>query len=139
LREVTLEGRQFVVGNLDPLRAFHVVRKLAPLVGTLREFIPYIVGVEALDQNDLDTMARLAEPIARALAEMPEEDANYVIFTTLSAIQVKLPEQGNVLAPLTAGTAFMFDWITMPLMIRLVIQGVLENTRDFMPAGALAS
>jgi hypothetical protein len=139
LREYSSDGRQFVIGNLDPLRAFHVVRKIAPLVGSLKDFIPYITGMEVFDPNDLETMTVLAEPIAKALAEMPEADANYVIFTSLSVVQVRLPEQGNALAPITVGTSFMFDWITMPLMVRLVIQGVLENGGGFIPAGALAS
>jgi hypothetical protein len=139
LREYSSDGRQFVIGNLDPLRAFHVVRKIAPLVGSLREFIPYITGMSVFDPNDLETMTTLAEPIAKALAEMPEADANYVIFTSLSVVHVRLPEQGNALAPLTAGTSFMFDWITMPMMVRLVIQAVLENGGGFIPAGALAS
>jgi hypothetical protein len=139
LREYPTDGRQFIIGNLDPLRAFHVVRKLAPLVGSLKDFVPYMTGMAAFDPNDLETVAMLAEPVAKALAEMPEADANYVIFTSLSVVQVRLPEQGNALAPITLGTNFMFDWITMPMMVRLVIQAVLENGGGFMSAGALAS
>jgi hypothetical protein len=139
LREYPSDGRQFVIGTLDPLRAFHIVRKIAPLVGSLKDFIPFITGAVIFDENDLEMVAQLVEPVAKALAEMPEADANYVIFTSLSVVQVRLPEQGNALAPITLGTSFMFDWITMPLMVRLVIQAVLENAGGFIPAGALAS
>ena len=139
MREYQSDGHSFVIGDLDPIRAFHVVRKLGPLVGSLRDFVPFITGAAIFDQNDLEMVATLAEPVAKALAEMPEADANYVIFTSLSVVHVRIPEQGNALAPVVMGTAFMYDWIKMPLMIRLVVQTVLENAGDFIPAGALAS
>jgi hypothetical protein len=139
LRQVSIDGREFVIGKLDPRRAFHVVRRLAPLVGSLRDFVPYMTGDEQFDPNDLDQITSLAEPLARALAEIPESDANYVIDTCLSVVHVKLIEQGGVLSPIMSGSHMMYDWITMPMMIRLVIQSVMENLQGFIPAGARAS
>jgi hypothetical protein len=139
VREVIIDDHVFVINRLDPKRAFHVMRRLAPLVGALREFIPFMLGDASFDPNDLDTVTRLAEPVARGISEMPEADADYVIDTCLSVIQVRLPENQNILTPVQSGTHLMYDWITMPMMVRLVVQSVIENLQGFSPAGARAS
>ena len=139
MREVPIGEHVFVIGRLDPRRAFHVVRRLAPLVGSLKDFIPYVIGDREFDANDLETITLLAEPVAKALAEIPEDDANYIIDTCLSVVRLKLPEQGNVETPIMAGPHMMYEWITMPMMIRLVSNCVIENLQGFLPAGARAS
>lgn len=139
MREVEIDGHQFVVGRLEPRRAFHVVRRLAPLVGSFRDFIPFATGERQFDPNDLDTITELAEPIAKALAEIPEADANYIIDTCLSVVRVRMPEMSGVETPIMAGGHLMYEWITMPMMVRLVIQSVIENLQGFIPAGARAS
>ena|SRR5215831_797464 len=137
MRQVTIDGHEFVIGKLDPRRAFHVVRRLAPLVGSLRDFVPYVIGDETFDQNNLEQVTSLAEPVAKALADIPEADADYIINTCLSVVQVRL--DSGVVSPIMAGPHMMYDWITMPMMVRLVIQVVMENLTGFLPAGAIAS
>lgn len=139
MREVTISERQFVINNLDPKRAFHVVRRIAPLVGALPFFAPYLLGERRLDPNDLEEIAVVMAPLAKNLAEMPEEDANYVIDVCLSVVQLRMPD-GRGLAPIQApGGYLMYDWINMPMMVRLVFETITENLTGFMPAGAPAS
>lgn len=138
MREITVDDHTFMIGNLDPKRAFHVVRHLAPLVGSLGEVLPYALGAKTFDPNDLDAMAQVIEPIAKGLSEMPESDVNYVIDTCLAVVQYRLPD-GRGYTPIQMGEHLMYDWINMPLMVRLVFETVRENLSGFTFAGAPAS
>lgn len=140
MREVIIGEHQFVIGNLEPKRAFHVMRRLAPLVGSLRDFLPYATGEKVFDGANLDDVAMLVEPIAMGLASMPEADANYVIDACLSVVQLRHP--GGVMTPVQAGGGgghLMYDWISMPMMMRLVYETVIANLAGFTTAGASAS
>lgn len=132
---VEVAGHRYSIGKLSALSQFHVMRRLAPLLAG--------VGPDLLkipEAKDTGEMLGLMSPLAQALADLKDEDANYVIFTCLSVVS---REQSSGWARMVAGSppALMFEDIDMFTMIRLTVEVVQENFRDFFKelGGEIAS
>ncbi len=67
--------------KMDALTQLHVVRRLAPVMGALKEFAGG--GVDAVNAMDA------AESIASVAARIPDDDVNYIINACLSTVQRK--------------------------------------------------
>jgi hypothetical protein len=144
MREFQYAGRTFLIGPLTPLKAFHVTRKLGPLVAgltglsamhtKLTNSLPPSVSTEltapenSLEQAEgvLDALA----PLLERLAEAREEDIDYVIKTCLAEVYV---QEGKVVTRLwnMQANAPQFP-LTMPGMLVLTALSVVENCKDFM-------
>ena len=139
--EFQIGDRTFRVnGLMEPRRAFHVARRLMPLSGAMKDLLPIAMqlrGEGDLTGESVGAAMALLEPITQYLAEMPEADANYVIDACLDVILFKVGEDRGWVKVATEGH-FMFNWITMPMMIRMVVEVVRTNLIAFFPGLASA-
>lgn len=138
IREVAIGENVFVIGQLPPKTAFHIARRLAPFIGALRKLLPYALSERRFDAEQLEDIVDIVEPVAGILAEMRDEEANYILDHCLGVVQVRLPE-GRGLAPLMVGGTLMYENLSMPTMVRLTWEVIQANLAGFMPAGASAS
>lgn len=127
LPELELEGQKYRIGKLSPLAAFHVMRRVMPLMHALGLGLGQI---EALAGEELSeaTFARGFVPVTEALAKMPDADVNYVISTSLGVVH---RFDGTRWAPVQSGSSLMYQDITMPTMIKLTMAVAKENLAGF--------
>ena len=117
MHEFTVSDHDYRAGKMDALTQFHVLRRLAPIIGSLKDLAGGDVskGLEALG------------PIADVVARLPDEDVNYVLDRCLSTVQRK--KDGDTgWAPIWNASAkrAMFDDIDMMSML-LISGNVVMN------------
>jgi hypothetical protein len=122
--EVAVGEHVYRIRKLDPMRQFHVVRRIAPLLVSLGFTADGTVKSKA--QNLLKSLSGPAE----ALAMMSDADAEYVIHTCLIAVDRKAK---NGFAPVIQGGANMFSAdMDAGVMLQLVWEVGKENLAGFM-------
>lgn len=119
--EFELEGRTYRANKIDARTQFHIVRRLAPVLG---EIAPALQGKGGLDA---------LPPLANAVAKLTDTDADYVIFGLLKSV-VRKQDQGLGWGPVATGEQLMYDDITMPLMLKLAWQSFSFNMSGFFAA-----
>lgn len=119
--EFELEGRTYRANKIDARTQFHIVRRLAPVLG---EIAPALQGKGGLDA---------LPPLANAVAKLTDADADYVIFGLLKAV-VRKQDHGLGWGPVATGEQLMYDDITMPLMLKLAWQSFSFNMSGFFAA-----
>lgn len=110
--DIELNGHSYKCGTIDARKQFHIVRRLAPVMGSVAK------GGEALDS------------IASAIGKLSDEDADYVIFGLLACVTRK-QENGLGWAKVSNGNAMMFSDISMADMIQLAYRAFEANMQDF--------
>ena len=130
--EFTIGEHVFRIEAMSPKRAFHIGRRLLPVLGGLAGF-----ASKDVDLSDLETLGEALKPLGGVLAEMSDEQADYVIDACLASVKLQLPGGGGW-APIQTGGALMYDWIDPTLMIQLVFRVVQQNLGFLALAGAQA-
>lgn len=120
--EYELNGQTYRIGKLDARAQFHIVRRLAPVLG---ELAPSIQG----GKNGLEALPA----IASAIAKLSDADADYCLFGLLRVVSRK---QANGLgwSPVSTENLMMFDDIDMAAMLRLAWQTLSYNISGFFAA-----
>ena len=129
--EFDVADQHYRSGRLDAFRQLHIARKLAPLIAKLS---PQAANPDA---NDFFS---LMAPVIDGLAEMPEDDVNYITQRCLSVVQ---RQQGQQWAPVWNDTAkrLMFDDIDAMQLLQISFQVISDQLGSFMraPLSSLAS
>ncbi len=143
MNEVKIGDVMYQVGRMPPLKSFHVARKLAPLafafgaglmsnekvveaMASEPEVDASGTKVDAVDKISPGDLLTSFEPVTTVLAQMKEEDLDYVFKTCLG--YAKRQQASGGWAPVTAGNGqMMFDDIDMNQMIQLTMAVVKEN------------
>lgn len=135
--EFETEGRTYRINKIDARSQFHIVRRLAPILGELAGALKGRVAGSSVSKDDPEFKAKAAmevmPPIAEALAKLSDADADYVIFGLLKAV-VRKQDQGLGWGPVATGTAIMYDDITMPTMLKLAWKALSFNMSGFFAA-----
>lgn len=121
--EFELEGRTYRANKIDARSQFHIVRRLAPVLG---EIAPAIQGGK---KEGLDALPALAS----AIAKLSDADADYCIFGLLKAI-VRKQDQGLGWTPVSTENLLMYDDISMPIMLQLAFKAFSHNMSGFFAA-----
>lgn len=115
------------IGRISPLKQFHLVRRLMPL---LAKSTDGIMALQAGKPQAPTDFARMLAPMVDELARMPDEEAEYIIFTCLSV--VRRDTGGSGFAPvLTSDNALMYQDMSMEVMLKLVVEVVKVNLAGF--------
>lgn len=134
MQQFNIGDHAFRANGLTPRKAFHVARRLAPFLAMLKDLSPFLKGTETLDKEDPASIEKVLRPIGAAFAEMPEDDADYILDTCLAVVELKLPGDAGWQSIWVAGEP-MFAWIDMPMMLRIVWHVVQANVASFLSAG----
>jgi hypothetical protein len=126
--ETTINDKQYRSGKLDAMKQFHIARRVAPaLTGLVSAFS----GAGASQED----FARALGPLADAVAQMPDADAEYVLGTCLAVVSRQTDP--TTWAPIWREGRLVFDDIDLGTMIQLaakVIQDNLGNIFGALPA-----
>lgn len=135
MQKFTIGDHDFRANGLSPRKSFHVARRLAPFLGMLKDLSPFLRGTELLDKDDPVSIEKVLRPIGAAFAEMPEDDADYILDTCLAVVELKLKGDSGWQSIWVSGEP-MYEWIDMPMMLRIVWHVVQANVASFLSAGA---
>lgn len=150
--EFEIKGQLYRSGKLDAFKQFHVARRLAPLLSGVSSVLKGSALPPPTQKHDGDKsqseeapppapapdFADFLEPMADALAHMPDADCDFILFTCLGAAQ---RQQGNGWAKIVAtGTrSLMFEDIDMGVMINITLKVIQENLGSFFSDPAASS
>lgn len=138
--EFELEGRTYRVGKIDARAQFHIVRRLAPVLGELAGALQGRITAPAVESDDEAKKAKTAKaavealpPIANAISRLSDSEADYVIFGLLKVV-VRKQDQGLGWGPVTTGEQLMYDDINMTTMLKLAWKALSFNMSGFFNA-----
>lgn len=126
-----ISGKKFKVSKINVMKQYHVVRRIAPILG---EMIPSIKSIakksENLSQEEmLDQAAEILTPIMNGLSKLSDKDSDFVLFTLLSAVEVQ-QEAGNW-ARLVQNDSLMFDTFELPILLQAAGRSFVFNMSGF--------
>lgn len=126
--EFEIAGQSYRAGKLNAFQQLHLSRKIAPL---LPKVLPALTKMGS-GQNDLAALGEALEPVAAALAGMPDADCEYVFGACLGAVLRK--QQNNSWAAVwnQDKKALMFDDIDLSVMTQIVVKIVQDSLGPFM-------
>lgn len=134
---IPIGGHDYTIGRLNALDQLHVSRKIAPIVpnimpiltevakGDLEKVIESIEADENAELSGLEPLAKALEPFMEAIAKIPEEDVNYVIYKCLSVVK----RNGAVVC---RGESIMFDDLDMNHLLPLTVAVIRTNLGNFI-------
>lgn len=126
-----VKGTEYSFGKIDALSQFHIVRRAAPVVGELLTVLSssdLLKGKKAdemkFEDIDFESVAKNIGPVMTALAKLPDEDVNYILFSLLKGVQRKQVGGGfaHVIAP-GSKDVLMFEDIKLDLGLMLTLAG----------------
>lgn len=132
-----INGIEYTIGRLNAVDQFHVSRKIAPIVpklmpiiaevakGDLAKVIDSLNEEENGDLAELQPLADALSPFMEAIAQMPAEDVDFIIFKCLS-----VAKRGG--AVVCRNNSIMFDNLGMTELLPLVIATIRLNLGNFI-------
>ena len=157
--EIQLGGKRYQIGKLNAMQQFHVSRRIAPIIPSMIPVLmKFYAEVErsrnvvanaalaalaadtgeagaAAEQRDVlglvDSIAPVLQPFADSLANLKDEDAEYVFGTCLSVVE-RQHQNGWAKVWSAAHKTSMFDDMDMGSMLPLVVRVVVENLGPFI-------
>lgn len=128
--EFEISGQRYRAERLDAFKQLHVSRKIAPIIPKLLPMFVKFAGKADALKDDLDGMAEAFEPLAQALAEMPDADCEYVFNACLSVVMRN--QQGNWASVWSQGAkSLMFDDIDLGVMVQIAAKVIWDSLGDF--------
>jgi hypothetical protein len=131
MNDLTVNGLDYKFDKIPALAQFHIVRRLAPIIGELLGAVgPSLKGGKT--EVNQDEMLKALVPITTALAKLSDEDADYIIFGLLKVVTRK--QSGGGWAKIVTGSVLMFDDIDMKVMVQLAVKSFMVNLGGFITA-----
>lgn len=130
--EIELNGQTYRLNKLNAMTQFHVSRKLASVLPSVLPLLSSVRNgsLAAAMNGDADALAKAAEPFGKALAEMSDDNANYVLNTCLSVV---LRKQGDNWRPVQSPDGvLMFDDVDLGTLLPLVFRVLKESLGGFI-------
>lgn len=149
---ITIKGADYQAGKLAPFPAFHITRRLLPVLSKMgvspselaamatpqeKTNLPGAAApgpdapselAAAAAQKETDLLSVVA-PALEFIAQMPNDDVDYVL---QECMRVCTRKQGDLWAPIMAPRGgFMFPDIDMMVMVRLAMGVLKENMTEF--------
>lgn len=88
--QLELDGHTYRIDAMPAMVQFHVMRKIGPVLSTLTPVIEAMNELQLNDDPDLDDLAVLsqaAQPLAYALASLPDDHATYIINSAMACVK----------------------------------------------------
>lgn len=126
--EFEVAGQRYRAEKLDAFKQLHVSRKIAPIIPKLLPMFLRFSEQKGALKDDLEGMAEAFEPLAQALAEMPDADCEYVFNACLGMVMRN--QQGNW-ASIWAGGSLMFDDIDLGAMVQITAKVIWDSLGNF--------
>ena len=120
---IDLGSNTYQIGTLSAMKQFHIMRRLAPMLATVG------AGFASLKEaKGTEDFLPFLGPLSEVLAEMSDEQAEYIIKTCMEVVSRK---QGDAYQRMITQGQFVFQDLSMTEMIRLTVEVVKANMQGF--------
>jgi hypothetical protein len=126
--EFEINGAQYRSGKLDTFKQLHVSRKIAPLVPKLLPAFAEIAKNRS-GSDDIAMIAGALQPVADVMANMSEDDVEYIFANCLAAVQIK---QGKDWVYIWRNGSLMFEDIDLAGMTQITMKVIWDNLGPFI-------
>lgn len=128
--EFYIGGKSFTVNKLNAIQQYHVVRRMGPI---LSDLIPVIVKLskEKTENNSdaqLEQVAEFATPIMNGLSKLSDKDAEFVLFSLLSCVQIKDSDHWFYVSK---DGMLMYKNLELPILLQLAGHAFMFNLSGF--------
>jgi hypothetical protein len=140
--EFEVNGRNYRSAKMDAMTQFNVIRRLAPVMGPLAQFVKEGAKVakpngEILNPGEMpsrEDAIDLAMPLVKAIAELPEETTDYIISTCMRLVK-RDEGQGRGWAKIWNDQAHrpQMEDIDMVTMLQIVVSVLGGSFGPFFP------
>lgn len=123
----SINGVSFKLNKLSAFKQFHIVRRLAPILG---EMLPVLQKLQGLNkaESQSDQLA-LLEPIMKGLGGLSDADSDKVLLGLLSCVEMQ-QSTGNW-AFLVRNDQLMFGDLDLPVMLQAAGRAFAYNMAGF--------
>jgi hypothetical protein len=137
-RDFSIGERKFKLSKIDVIRQFHIVRRLAPMIGDIIPVAHKLQKMGSFDVNQLtDAQAEALAPlINRSLdlfSKLPDQDAEMILKGLCSCIELHQPASNNW-AKIVAGDMFAFQDLGLSLLLQCAGRAFMYNLGSFFDA-----
>jgi hypothetical protein len=127
-RDFEIGARKFKLNKLDAFKQFHCTRRLAPLFGDL---IPVAHKLSKLKPGEsTDSQFESLTPIMNGLAKLSDADADYVLLTLCSAVEMQQQPIGNW-ARVATDAGLMFQDLDLSILLNIAARAFIYNMQSF--------
>ena len=131
----TINGVEYSVGTLPVFDQFHVGRRLAPFLSALVGSVAGGMGFAG--SSDFDLLAMATPAVTKVLAEMSDEDSEYILRKCLKVCR-RHQEKGWAPVMNSAGV-LQFNDMDLRTTLTLTARVIQENLGSFFPTSQPAS
>lgn len=138
LATVKVGDTEFQIGRISALKQFHISRRLTPLLAAVIPTLgPLLMKAMSEDAEQISAPEKQAlinkiinslPAIGEVLAQMPDADAEFILFACLDVCMVK---QDTGWAAVRKGGVLMFQTLDMPTMLSLTWEALKANLGSF--------
>lgn len=131
MAEFQISGITYKAGKLSAFSQFHVSRRIAPIIPTLIPLYSEAATSDGGIGSNLDKLATLLQPFADGLANLKDEDAEYILNECLGVVT---REHNGKFTPVwsKSGKVAMFDDLDLGVMMQIVIEVIKDSLLPFI-------
>ena len=128
----SIGDRQFKISKINALKQYHIVRRVAPILG---EMIPAMKQISKknsaglTEDEKLEQAADVFAPIMHGISKLSDKDSEFVLYGLLAAVEMKQSE-GNW-AKISNGEMLMFDNLELPVLLQAAGRSFMFNMTGF--------
>ena len=127
MQELEIGGRKFRTGTLNTFKQFHIFRKLLPLFSGMGETVNNMQD----QQVGSDEWWKALAPVAHAVAEMSNEESEWIVRTCLLTVTTF---NGRSWVPIAAeGVEDLLFPLELQGMMGLAFAVIQDNLASFFP------
>lgn len=127
-RDFEISSRKFKLNKIDAFKQFHIVRRLAPILGDL---ISVAQKVKALNPSHInEEQIQMITPIMNGISKLSDADANLVLLGLCSAVEMQQMPLGNW-ARVATDAGLMFQDLELPVLLQIAGRSFSYNLAGF--------
>jgi hypothetical protein len=131
----SFNSKDFKLNKINALKQYHIARRISPILGEVMPVFSKIAkaNTENLPEDQkLEQMILLAEPLLKGFAKMSEADSEKLLHDLLMSVEMK-QSSGNW-AKLSNGDSLMFSDLDLKTMLVAAGKAFMFNLSDFFGA-----
>ncbi len=137
-RDFEVNGKKFKLGKIDPIKQFHIVRRMGPVMS---EILPAAMDFnraqKTLNMEDQDAVfgeaAKVFAPVMVGLSKLSDADADRVLYGLLASVEVQ-QSTGNW-ARVANDSMIMMQDLELPVLMQIAGRAFMFNLSGFTSGG----
>jgi hypothetical protein len=138
-RNFEIGARKFKLNKINAFDQFHIVRRLAPLLG---ELMPVALKLKSMGDVNVEKMTdeqlKMFSPIMTGLAKLSDEDSNRVLLGLCSSAEMFQPASNNW-ARIAGPAGLMFQDLELPELLQIAGRAFMFNLQGFFQSAPQVS